>query len=101
MYFSFASVTNGLGPLDHLPRWFQIEILFIRQFTWCMSKLRIVVSTILCKAGTWWAIASGGLMVIDTAKLPPSRNGSQIALSLNLSQYQYILYYSAVGRYII
>jgi len=60
MYFSFASVTNGLGPLDHLPCWFQIEILFIRQFTWCMSKLRIVVSTVLCKVGTWWAIASGG-----------------------------------------
>jgi len=68
-----------------------------------MSKLRIVVSTVLCKAGAWWAIASGGLtvIVIDTAKLPPSRIGSQIALSLNLSQYQYILYYSAVGRYII
>jgi len=50
-----------------------------------MSKLRIVVSTVLCKAGAWWAIASGGPTVIDTAKLPPSRNGSQIALSLNIN----------------
>lgn len=66
-----------------------------------MSELRIVVSTVLCKAGTWRATASGGFKVIDTAKLPPSQNGSQIVLSLNISQSHYILCYSAVGRYIM
>jgi len=67
-----------------------------------VDELRIVVSTVLCKAGAWRVHI--GFTVMDAVKLPPSRNGSQIVLSLNLSQYQYILChicYSAVGRYII
>ena len=80
--FSFASVTNGLGP----------------------PELRIVVSTVLCKAGAWalagncqWQAHNDN----DTAKLSPSQNWSQILLSMllsmNLSQSQYLLCCSAVG----
>ena len=47
-----------------------------------MSKLRVVVSTVLCKAGAW-RVHIGFAVMDDAVKLPPSRNGSQIVLSLN------------------
>ena len=47
-----------------------------------MGKLRIVVSTVLCKAGAW-RVHIGFTVMDDAVKLPPSRNGSQIVLSLN------------------